>query len=222
MRVLIWVAVAACSSPRSRPEPPANHAVMTPPPPSSSELRATLRIDAATGERPGVSLELGDGTRYVVDHRARLLWRGFDGAQVIATGHCDAPSGEAIGVPHFRIERLRLAPTVAMTTPLLEVGREAVLHGTFVEVAFPIGSKRAGSRELRFDETGGGSYVVHGADEDVPPPSPGPATIRARAIVINPAYAATTGGPRLWIVELDAADRAEPRAIPCPDGPRQR
>lgn len=193
---------------------------MTPPPEAVSAptdrraITATLRIDAQPGPRhfQGVWLEHGE-RRWIVDYRARDLWRPFEQLEVAVTGYCFVPYGEAINASHFAIETLRVADRKA-ARELLGLGPEIALTGTFAERAHPAGSKLAGSAESVF-EADGVSYAIAGGE-----PGTAVATVLARKVEINPSYAATSGGAQLWIVAVHepgwTVDPSQaPTKIPC-------
>lgn len=208
--------VAGCwtASPAPPPKDPVHPTDPTAPAPDASdELHATLRIDAQPSGKKfqGVWLELADGTRYVVDYRARELWRGFEGAEVIATGHCYEPFGQAISARHFRVASLRFAAPPARSVPFRALGPEIVLTGELVAASYPAGSKLAGSSTTEF-HAGGTVYQIAGADFAV---RIGPATIKARTVERDPAYAAHVGGPTLWLASLHSGEPSRDRPRPC-------
>jgi hypothetical protein len=184
---------------------------------ATTTLTATLRIDPQPGPRhfQGVWLEHG-GQRWIVDYRARELWRAFDQHEVIVTGGCFVPFGEAITATHFDIATLRVADPEAARGRFLAVGPERTLPGQFTTHAWPAGSKLAGSSETRF-EADGTSYAIAGGE----PAGTGAATVIARTVDVSPTYTATTGGQQLWIVGVHepgwAPDPAPaPKPIRCP------
>lgn len=189
----------------------------TPSAPETAAFTATLRIDPQPGPRrfQGVWLEQGE-RRWIVDYRPRELWAAFDQHEVIVTGGCFVPFGEAIHATHFAVSTLRVADPKAARGQFLAIGPERTLSGHIAERAWPAGSKLAGSSETVF-EAEGTTYAIAGGE----PPEIGAATVVARTVEVSPTYAATTGGPQLWLVEIHepgwAADPATaPRRIRCP------
>lgn len=190
-------------------------------PPATTEYSATIRIDAEPGGKKfqGVWLEFAADRRWVIDYRPRELWRGFQDAEVIVTGTCYRPFGQAISATHFKVERMRFAAPPKRSVPFFELGPEQLMKGSFVEQAAPAGSKLAGSHQLEFQADDGTTYGIAGTSGSAP--APGAAKVTARSVKLNLAYAATTGGPHLWILSVhDAAyepDREHaPKPVPCP------
>jgi len=191
-----------------------------PPPmtaPKATEYRATLRIDEQPGGKrfQGVWLEHADGTRWVVDYRPRYPWLWFRDREVIVTGGCFTPQGQAIMAPHFRVARLRVATPTRGAGPYLEVGPEVVLRGDLVTESAPPGSKLAGSARVVFHADDGEAYNLVGST-----PTPGETVqLRGRRLVPDYSYMARTDGPDLWVDSIDDAD-AEPAPKPpagaCP------
>jgi hypothetical protein len=178
------------------------------------ERHATVRIDDAPGGKrfQGVWLEFPGGTRWVVDYRPTPLWKPFEDEAVVVTGRTYQPRGQAINATHFRVARMRLAGTVtggrpgsaipgARAVPYRAFGPEQFLRGTFVEHVWPAGTRREGEAETEFRTDLGVSYGIAGGDVDA-----GPAAIRARVVEIDPAYAATTGGPKLYVLSVHPHD----------------
>jgi hypothetical protein len=190
-------------------------------PPAPTERRATVRIDAQPSGKKfqGVWLEFPDGKRWVVDYRPRELWRGFEDAEVIVTGTCYRPFGQAINSTHFQVDSMKFASAPKKSVPYFEIGPERLMKGKFVTFGYPAGSKLAGSNTTKFSEAGGGTHAIAGSTDTVP--GPGEATIKARSVELNMAHHATTGGPHVWIMSIHAADYTPdaehgPTTIPCP------
>lgn len=166
------------------------------------EHRAIVRIDAAPSAKrfQGVWLELAGGERWLIDYRANPLWRSFADRTVTVTGtlYTPDPRAQAVCAQHFEVARMRLADTPPGSSPLRELGPKQKLTGAFVARAWPDTSKLAGSVELVF-ETGDTSYALAGSPGGI---VAGPATITARLVEPDPTYAATTGGPQLWILDV--------------------
>jgi hypothetical protein len=180
------------------------------------ERRAILRIDAQpVGKKfQGVWLELVDGTKWIVDYRARELWTWFRDREVIVSGGCYEPVGEAIRATHFRIDRLRDARPERGTRPYLAMGPEVLLRGQLELVTAPPGSKAAGTTRSVFRADDGVTYNVLG---DVPADKP--VRVRGRALEPDLSYVARTGDRDLWISEIldaDHEDAPAPPEIPCP------
>jgi hypothetical protein len=235
----IGAAVPACGSPGKPPVtsdpgggagPAPGGASRMPVDPAGPERRATVRIDAKPGGKrfQGVWLELAGGARWVIDYRAREVWRPFADRAVLVAGRCYAPQGQAIWAQHFEVARMRFADPGRPDGPLLEVGPVARLRGTFAEVAYPAGSKLAGSKSMVFRAEGGGEYRLFGAVPGVGQPGRFAlgerVAIDARPVEPNPAYAAGPGGPHLWILHVLDASAGERRpgrtygACPAPGG----
>jgi hypothetical protein len=119
---------------------------------------------------------------------------------VIASGrrYTPDPREQQIRAQHFEIARMCLTDTPMGTTPLRAIGPKQQLAGTFVSRAWPDRSKLGGSVELVF-ESGDTSYALASSPAGI---SPGPATITARVVDPDPTYAATTGDPQLWILDV--------------------
>lgn len=194
--------LVACSSPR-RP-------VVNPP---SEQHRAVLRIDAEPGGKrfQGVWLDFSGTKRWVIAYRASDLWRAFADHEVVVTGHCYAPDGQAIMAPHFLVERMRFVTPQRGRGRLLEVGPAEDFAGAFGEYRYPEGSKLAGDTRMQFIAEDNTAYWIAGGD---PPASPGPARIRARRVEPDMSVIAQPGGPSLWL--LGAAGEGEYAFVPCP------
>jgi hypothetical protein len=199
---------------------------MTTSDPAEPERRGTVRIDAQPGGKrfQGVWLELGGGARWVIDYRARDVWRPFADRAVLVTGRCYEPQGQAIWAQHFEVTRMRFADPGQPTAPILEVGPEIRLRGAFAEVAYPAGSKLAGTKDLVFRAEGGGEHRLFGAVPGAGQPGRFAlgehVAIDARPVERNLAYTAGPGGPHLWILDVRdaAAGPREPGRSygPCP------
>jgi hypothetical protein len=190
------------------------------PPSTSGEHRATVRIDPEPGAKhfQGVWLEFSERRRWLIDYRARDIWRSFADRTVLVSGHCYEPFGQAIAATHFAVEHMRLVDRVP-DVPLTEVGPELILRGALAVHAHPAGGKHGGSSEVVFRDGGGTTYWIHAADDQLP--GPGPVAVTAREVHASPAFAALPDGPRLWIFDFHAADHAPdpahaPRVVPCP------
>lgn len=183
--------------------------------PATTERRGTLRLD----ENPkasrfyGVWFEHADGSRWIVDYRARALWTWFIDREVVATGECYEPQGHAIRGTHYRVATLRPAVAESGKGPYLAIGPETLMHGEITSVAAPAGSKAAGSSRTVFKADGGGDYTVVGETE----PKHGRVSVRARVLEPDMSYVARSDGPDLWIDEDDGtAAFGVPPAVPCP------
>lgn len=210
-----FLALAACWTGKPVPDsPPTPKAVNL-----SAERRAIVRIDAEPAAKnfQGVWLELGD-TRFVVDYRARQLWRWFADREVIVTGGCYRPVGQAIDGPHFEVETLRVADPARGVGPYFSIGPEQWMTGDFVVDTAPAGSKLAGATRAMFRTAAGTQYAVFG---DMLPDAGTATNVRARVLEPDLSYAARSGGPDLWIVDEIGIDFVEDRApartrIRCP------
>ncbi|MBA3393921.1 MAG: hypothetical protein H0T89_14840 [Deltaproteobacteria bacterium] len=195
-----------------------------PQPPTSAaptERRATLRIDAQPGGKrfQGVWLELPDGKRWVLDYRARELWRAFADHEVVVTGHCYQPQGQAILATHFEVERLRRAVPVRGAGPYLEIGPTRVLRGTLVATPAPPGSKLAGTSRTVFHADDGEAYQLVG---DQVPPAGAIVQIRGRVLAPDMSFVARGDGPDLWVLDVRDPDAVrdpehEPARTDCPE-----
>jgi hypothetical protein len=223
VRTVALLAIAACWT-GAPPSQPVTKPVSTAPTATTAERRAILRIDAEPGGKrfQGVWLEFASGARWVIDYRPRLPWRGFEGREVLVTGRCYAPVGQAIGATHFRVETLRVADAARGAQPYVEVGPEQRRHGELVVVNAPAGSKLAGTASLMFRDSDGEMWPTL-SDAQL---QPGPAIVRARVLVADMAYVARSGSADLWIADLvadgdpDPDDRDTP--IDCPtESPRR-
>ena len=202
-------------SPPQSPESPA--------PPTDADhpvvLEATLRIDAPGPRKfEGVWLEHPGGkARWVVDYRGRELWRSFDGAMVMATGHCYQPFGQAINAPHFEVETLRLLDMDSGRGRFLSLGAERTMTGEFTTRAAPPGSKLAASPPERVFVVGGTSYAL----ANIADAGEGFATVVGRFLEVNLRYAATDQDEELWLLAVhEPGWTPDPstsrRRIPCP------
>jgi hypothetical protein len=205
--------------PEQPPQPP------RPSSPQPVERRAVVRIDDQPGSKrfQGVWLEFSDGKRWVIDYRARTPWTWFANAEVAVTGACYAPPPEAqsISAQHFRVERMRFAtPPARGTVPYTELGPERTLRGRLDQTAAPAGSKLAGSVATTFTADDGTAYEVIGNEQRLPIGDL--VRIRAREVTPDLAYAAQTGGPKLWVYEVAEPDTLDdpadaPHIIRCPE-----
>jgi hypothetical protein len=192
--------------------------------PVPEQHRATLRIDAEeSGKRfQGVWLEFADQQKWVIAYRASGLWRSFEDREVIVTGHCYAPEGQAISAPHFRVERVRSFAIERGRGPLLEIGPPQKINGTFALHRFPAGSKLADSPRVKFVGEDGTAYWIAGTDAKVPDPDGAPVRIRMRPVDPDMSYVAQPGGPNLWFLGIMLGSEDEPRpegVTPCPGHP---
>lgn len=169
------------------------------PPVKLEAFGATLEIEP--GPAPGtdaVWLLHGTGERFVLDDRSDELWRGFAGQVVNVTGYCHGAPDKELEAPRFTVETMRAADA---SGPYRSVGPEKTLTGEIVARTAPVGSKLAGGPPELVFVVGDAEYpLVNHTDAAV-----GPATVVARVLVINPTYAATTGGDRLWLVSVHEA-----------------
>lgn len=212
--VVTVLAIAGCwtsstSTPVTTPASPQ-------PTPAAHERRATVRIDAEPGSKrfQGVWLEFADGARWVIDYRAREPWRSFQDREVLVTGGCYEPLGQAIMATHFRVDRMRLVDPVRGRQPYLEVGPEQLLHGELVIESAPTGSKLAGTSALTFRVEDGTRYPVTGDGALTPA---GPVAVRARVLLADLTYAARTGDSDLWILDVHDPDYTpDPSTQPTP------
>ncbi len=201
----------------------------TPEKPAAAEVHATVRIDAEPGGKKfqGVWLEL-PGTeviprsgRWVIDYRATEIWRSFENEEVIVTGKHYTPVGQAINSPHYKVATMRFAHRPSRSVPLRAIGPEQLLRGAFVEQVWPAGTRRAGDVDRTFTTDDGRSYglATGSAAPEVGPGvgspanpapgrlyGPGPRAITCREVEPDPAYAADTGGPKLFVIRVHPHD----------------
>ena len=212
--------LVACWTSESKPVKPQDPT--TPTPPTAGERRATVRIDGQPGRGKGfqgVWLEFAADKRWVIDYRARELWKPFEDREVIVTGACYRPFGHAITATHFRVDRMRFVKPERGRGPILEIGPEQWIRGTFAMHAFPAGSKRADSPMPVFRADDGTELILAGAAEKLP--ESGAARVKAREITPDMSWMAQTGGTNIWILEVRDPDSVEdpahaPTPIDCP------
>ncbi len=194
----------------SAPQSGKTGVVETTPKPAADEVRATVRIDAQPGgkkfqgvwlELPGTSEVLPRSGRWVIDYRATEIWRSFEDADVIVTGEHYQPFGQAINSPHYKVATMRFARPPSRTVPLRSIGPEKVLRGAFVEHVWPPGTRHAGDVERSFTTDDGATYGLAAGSAD---PKTGPAAITCRDVEPDPAYAADTGGPKVFVIRVHA------------------
>lgn len=193
---------------------------VTPPAPQLEQHRAVVRVDAEPGGKrfQGVWLDFGDAKRWVIAYRPNGMWKAFENHEVVVTGHCYAPQGQAIMATHFRVERMRFFTPQRGRGPLLEVGPAETMEGKFVEHRFPTGSKREGDSAVTFLAEGGTEYWIAGAEVKVPDAG-APARIRARRVDPDMSWVAQPGGPNLWLLGIlvGPSDLNDDPVTPCPD-----
>lgn len=162
------------------------------------ERTAIVRVDAEPGGKrfQGVWLELGDQTRWVIAYRARGLWTPFADTQVVVTGHCYRPHGQAINATHFHVDTMRPVDRKDARR-FLAVHPEQLVRGQVVVAEAEAGSKAALSSLQHFREDGGTTWWVAGSDERL---SIGRRmTAQVRVVEISLSWAATVDGPHVWI-----------------------
>ena len=192
--------LAACWSPGKpvSPPPPIEHhdAVAAP---AEDRFVAHLTIDAQPSGKKfqGVWLAHG-GEKLVVDYRAREFWKSFEGLDVRVTGKrwSPDPRAQAIDAQHFQVARLEVADRT-QAKRFFAIGPEREVTGNFVHKLGDPGTKSEGSSPLYFEQTDGTRYEVIGGED-----GSGSGTVVVRDVEINPAWAATTGGPFVWILEV--------------------
>ena len=218
-RIGITVVVAACwTQPpvTDQPKTPADRSAPTVD--DKVELTGTLRVDPVPGPRhfQGVHLEVPGRGTFLVDYRARGVWRSFDGVQVVVTGACYQPSGQAIiNRTHFRIDRLRAAKEERGRRPYLAIGPEQWLAGELLMQSGSAGTKMAGETWPVFAAEDGTSYIAVG--DDLPRDNQR-AKIRGRILEPDMTYTARMNGPDVWVLDIFDEGHVEdpaPRAIPC-------
>jgi hypothetical protein len=200
-RVGMLAVVAACSNAK----PTVSAQEPSPPPPAA--VRAILRIDPEPGAKKfqGVWLVRDDGSKLVIDYRARQLWTWFADREVLVTGGCYEPFGQAIMAKHYRVERMRPAKAQPGVGPYLEIGPAELLRGEFAVVTAPPGSKLAGSSRVVF-RTGGTTFGVEG---ERPGPEVTSARVRARKLLPDMSYRARESEHDVWIVSIHEPDYVE-------------
>lgn len=178
---------APSPSPASKLAPTAGH----------SAFDATLTIDGKPGGKKfqGVWLVRADGSKLVIDYRARGLWRPFENQKVHVTGSSYQPRGQAISAAHFRVHTLRMADSQS-TASIVELGPEQTLEGSFGSHTVAAGAKAAGQTYTIFKAKGGMTYQVLNPI----PAKPGNVKVKARAATRSK-FIAHVGGPALWILD---------------------
>lgn len=188
-------------------------------PSSAHERRGVLTIDPEPGPKKiqRVWFE-GGGQRFVLDYRATELWRWFAGREVVITGGCYRPFGQAIMATHFAVEQLRVAERARGIGPYFSFGPAHWLLGEIFDVEAPLDGKLAGSSQRRFRTDTGQTFALAGGA--VPEPRRR-VRIRVRELEPDMSYVARSSGPDLWIHE--AVDPDQPvgparadEPIPCP------
>ncbi|MBL8684638.1 MAG: hypothetical protein JNK05_36015 [Myxococcales bacterium] len=164
-------------------------------------LRGVLQIDPRPGAKKfqGVWLATDDGERFVLDYRERLLWTPFDGSVVAVTGEHYSPSGQAIHAQHFRVQQLRFIDRPSRARELVGFGPERALRGAFVSESAPRGSKLEGSSMMFFRCDDGAQYALFGIEAGAGIAIDTPVHVKAREVELNRAWAASVGGPHLWV-----------------------
>lgn len=186
------------------------HGFVIEPPSDASDLdtlRGVLSIDARPGAKKfqGVWLATDDGERFVLDYRERSLWTPFDGSVVAVTGEHFSPSGQAIHAQHFRVHQLRFIDRPSRARQLVGFGSERALRGTFVSEAAPPGSKLEGSSTMSFRCDDGARYELFGVEGEGAIAIDTPVDVKAREVELNRAWAASPGGPHLWVASVSRA-----------------
>jgi hypothetical protein len=145
-----------------------------------------------------VEIEADDGTRWLASYHTDDLWKEFDGRRIVATCVKYVPEGQALVLPHVRVEKWRLEKAT-FGDLLVDVGPEITLRGKFeVRPDGPPGSKGAESKGPHFVEDSGKVHpVAHGT-----PPEMGRAVeIKARFVELSP-FTAHVGSPHLWVLSV--------------------
>lgn len=185
--------VAACWTGTPVSPPIAHH---EPPAASADSFVATLEIDAQPGGKrfQGVWL-VHAGERWVVDYRANGYWRPFEGLSVRVTGQrwSPDPRAQAIQAPHFRVARLEVADR-KQAKRFFAIGPERELSGTFAHKRGDAGTKSEGE-DIAYLDAEGQRFEVLGGEA-----VSGRAIAIVRDVEVNPAWAATRGGPFVWII----------------------
>jgi len=220
-RASALVLLVACWTSETKPVQPTNPAATTPATPAE-EREAIVRIEAQPGAKrfQGVWLDFGADKRWVIDYRARELWKPFENREVIVTGQCYQPFGQAILATHFRVDRMRFVKPERGRGPILELGPEQKLRGTFTLYHFAAGSKRADSPERTFTDDAGKQWFLAGASETIPATGAA-ARVVAREVVPDLSWMAQADGPNLWILDVRQPDSVDdpdhgPSIVPCP------
>lgn len=213
--VLVGLACAGCWT--SAPQSVKTETVKPSEPTAAvEELRATVRIDAAPSGKKfqGVWLEFdgqeGKDRRWVIDYRPTEIWAGFADEAVIVTGRRYQPYGQAINAPHFEVATMRFAGRPSRAVPYRSLGPEQLLRGELIEEVWPAGTKLAGDVEKQFRTDDGAIFgLANGVTES------GKVAVTAREVEVDLSYAATTGGPKLFVLRVHAHDYT-----PAPRGMR--
>jgi hypothetical protein len=158
-----------------------------------------LRIDPSPTAKhfQGVWLEQLDGTRWLIDYRARTGWRSFQDREVIVEGarYTPPPEHQSVSAIHFGVERMRLADPKTASN-LVEIGPIETIRGAFSRHVWEAGSKLAGERTTTFD-SGDTAYWVIDPPDDVRDGVE--VEVDVRRCVRSP-FVAAPGGSILWIL----------------------
>lgn len=170
-------------------------------------LRGVLSIDARPGAKKfqGVWLVSDDGERFVLDDRSRSLWTPFDGSVVAVTGEHVSPIGQAIHGQHFRVHQLRFIDRPSRARDLMSFGPERSLRGTLLSDPAPLGSKLEGCSIMSFQRDDGARFGLYAVEEPGAIATDTLVEVKAREVELNRAWAASTGGPHLWVASVARA-----------------
>lgn len=144
-----------------------------------------------------VVLAADDGTEWLASYEADALWKELADRRVFVTGDRYEPAGQALVMPHLRVETVR----VVKPTPedaIVEIGRERTFRGRFAVYTWPEHTKLAGESSTRFFDDDGKSYPL--ANTPAPQAAVGGA-VEVRGRLVTPSsFSAHEGGPFLWVL----------------------
>lgn len=180
------------------------------------ERTAIVRVDAEPGGKrfQGVWLDFGNDTRWVIAYRPHDIWKQFADTQVVVTGHCYTPFGQAIHATHFHVDTMRPVDRKDARR-FLAVHPERLVRGEVVVAEAEVGSKAALSTLHQFREDGGATWWVAGSDARLTVGRR--ITAQVREVEISMSWTATVGGPHVWIGATYGEDYVpDPRFAPRP------
>ncbi len=175
--------------------------------PTTSQVHffGVLRVPAPDGDGEGkrkvfsgVLVEADGGPTWVASYESNALWKAFDGRRVEITGERYVPQDQALVAPHVRVKSLSLErsdPAAEFT----RIEEETMIEGQLIEWTWPMGTKLAGEKMIRFTSAQGREFFIASKKPDVPIGKP--CTVRARIVDPSP-YNARPDGEWLWIFEV--------------------
>ena len=191
---LAMLLLLACTSPTLE----ATMLIPSDPLGTALEFSATVRIDPRSSSKrlQGVWLERADGTRWLIDYRARDCWRPLEDIAVTTIGERYEPQGQAISAPHFRVSMLQVL-TVTPEATVVAVGPEQVMTGTLQTSAGAPGTKSEGSTWMVFQNADGPSGPLY--NPSALGSLTGAVTLTVREVELSP-FSTHIGGPQFCIL----------------------